>query len=389
MTRDSSDGVRPTRRSFLRATGGGAVAAGGSAFLSGSATAQKDEDGEDGPAGYLVITYDDGPIEDYELTFQVHQEFDAPGCVAACPGLMEESDEWLDPDQLREMYNAGWEVMSHTLDHRALGEVPLTADVVEGDTEIAVDSTVHGRYEGDPIVLFDAEGTETEATVVGRRGSGDEQYLELEEPIDISLSAENGARVRYTDEFTHEILAESKARLEGIVGENQVTGFVYPYERHDGLAAEIVPEYYEATSRAHAGNGLNPTYPGVDPFTLTRNYYEEDRMDEDEIAAFLDQIANEPDFGILGAHSHYETLTEERVATTLEMAEERDIEVVTLQEALDTFGIVEAPERAVETEDADGGDAEGTEGAEDTDEEKEGSPGLFERIVAFFRSLVD
>lgn len=385
MTRTSRDGL--PRRSFLRTTAGAAVA--GSALLSGSASAQTDADE---PAGYLVITYDDGPIEDYELTFQVHQEYDVPGCVAACPGLMEsdDADDWLHPDQLREMYDAGWEVMSHTVDHRAVGEVPLAGDVEEGDVEIPVESTLHGRFEGDPLALFDDEGTETEAIVTGRGGSGDGQYLELEEPIDVALAAANGARVRYSDEFTREILADSQAQLEEIVGEGQVTGFVYPYERHDGLAEELVPEYYEVTPRAHRGNGLNPTYAGVDPFTLSRNYYEEDRMSEAEIAEFLDQVANEPDFGILGAHSHYDTVTEERIATTIEMALERDIEIVTLQEALDTFGIVEAPERDEGSIDdgTDDSDAEDDGDPDDGDpDEDDESMGLLDRIVSFFRSL--
>jgi hypothetical protein len=391
MTRPSRAGL--PRRSFLRTTAGAAVA--GSLLVSGSTPAAADEDE---PAGYLVITYDDGPIEDYELTFQVHQEYGVPGCVAACPGLMDsdDSDDWLHPDQLREMYDAGWEVMSHTVDHRAVGEIPITENVTEGDVEIPVASNLHGRIEGDPIVLFDDDGNRTEATVAGRGGSGDGQYIELQEPIDVSLSPENDARERYTDEFTERILADSQARLEEIVGDGQVTGFIYPYERHDGLAEELVPEYYETTPRAHQGNGLNPTYAGVDPFTISREYYEEDRMTEEEIAEFLDQVANEPDFGILGAHSHYDTVTEERIATTIEMALERDIEIVTLQEALDTFGVVEAPERTERDADETSGtdDDEDDEDADtdpdaDEDEDEEESEGLFDRILSLFRSLFD
>lgn len=383
MTRISGHGVRPTRRSFLRAAGVGAGAVGGSALFSRPSTAREE------PSGYLVFTYDDGTIEDYEKTFRVHQEYDAPACLAASPGRLGSSEDWLDSDQLQEMYDAGWEVMSHTIEHRAIGEIRITEDVQAGDTEVAVAAHRHGRFPGDPIVLLDDDDNAVEAVVAGRGGSGDDQYLELEEPIDASISGAD-CYVRYTDEFTHEILSESKARLEAIVGEGQVTGFVYPYERHDGLASEIVPEYYEATPRAFTGNGLNPTRVS-DPFTISREYYEEDRMDEDGLARFLDRVANEPDFGILASHSSYDTLTEERIATAIEMARERDIEIVTLQEALDTFGVVEAPDRSVEVADTDvdeevDPDDDGSAKGEDEEEEPKG---LFDRVVAFIRSLFD
>lgn len=380
MTRISGHGVRPTRRSFLRAAGIGAAAIGSSALFSEPSSAQEE------PSGYLVFTYDDGTIEDYEKTFRIHREYDAPACLAASPGRLGASNDWLDADQLREMYDAGWEVMSHTIEHRAIGEIRITEDVEVGDTEIAVAAHRHGRYPGDPIALLDADGNVAEAVVVGRGGSGDDQYLELEEPIDADVSGPD-CYVRYTDEFTREILAESKARLEEIVGEGQVTGFVYPYERHDGLAAEIVPEYYETTPRAFMGDGLNPTHVS-DPFTISRQYFEEGRMDEDELAQFLDQVANEPDFGILASHSSYDTLTEERIATAIEMARERNIEIVTLQEALDTFGVVEAPDRSVEVADTNA-DADEEQDPEEKKEEEEESLGLFDRIVAFIRSLFD
>ncbi|WP_449289503.1 polysaccharide deacetylase family protein [Natronococcus jeotgali] len=64
--------------------------------------------------GMLVFTYDDSPLEDYTLAYEVHQEYGAPGCTAACPGLMEERDAYLDPAQLREMQDDGWGVLSHT-----------------------------------------------------------------------------------------------------------------------------------------------------------------------------------------------------------------------------------------------------------------------------------
>jgi hypothetical protein len=381
MTRISRGALR--RRSFLRTTAG-AVAA-GAALLSGSASAQTDEDDE--PAGYLSIVYDDSPAEDYEM-FQVHQEYDAPGCIAACPGLMGSSDDWLTDEQLEETYDAGWEVMSHTLEHRALGEIPLVEDVEDGDTVIYPESNLLGRFEGDPLLVFDDE-SEVEATVADDGEDDQGPYIELEEPIDESFDAEE-ARVRYTDEFTERILADSQEQLEGIVGEGQVTGFVYTYERADGLVGELVPEYYEATPRADMV-GLNPEHD-PEPYDLSRRYMETDHMTEEEIEEFLDTVASEPDYGILAGHSQFDTMTTERIDFVLQEAEARDIEVVTVQEALDEFGVVEAPERterdADETSETDD-DEDGEDADTDPDADEDESEGLFDRILSLFRSLFD
>lgn len=365
---------RSGRRSFIRAIGAGAATIGVSGL---SATAGAQDEGDE-PAGYLSITYDDGPAEDYEM-YQIHRRYDAPGCIAACPGLINSSSEWLSSGRLLEMSDAGWEVMSHTVDHRALGEVPIARDIEAGDTRIYPEVAVHGRFEGDPIVVFDETGTEAEATVAGRGEDGTGSYIELEEGIAEGFTAASATRVRYTEEFLREILADSQSRLEGYVGEGQVTNFIYPYERDDGLVSELVPEYYAATPQQD-GVGLNPEHR-PDPYGLGRRYMETDRMDEAEIETFLDNVAEEPDYGILAGHSQYDTLPPERVDFVLEQARQRNIEVVTVQEALEIFGVTDAPEPRV------GGNESGEEEAPGREPSEEDSMGILDRIIAFFRSL--
>lgn len=378
MTRTT--GSHSGRRSFMRTIGAGAAVIGVSGLLSGTGAAQDDEEEGDEPAGYLSIIYDDSPIEDFEM-FHVHEEYNAPGCVAACPGLMNSSGDWLSTGHLQEMHEEGWEVMSHTIDHRALGEIPIAQDIEEGDDRIYPEVNRHGKFEGDPLVVFD-EDSETEATVAGRGEDDTGQYIELDEPISESFTAAYTTRVRYTDEFTEGIIADSQAQLEGMVGEGQVTGWIYTYERADGLVGELVPEYYDSAPRRDGAGGLNPEYK-PDPHGLSRRYMETDHMDEAEIETFLDNVANEPDYGILAGHSQYDTMTTERIEFVLDQAQQRDIEVVTVQEALDIFGVVDAPDR---TGDADEESNDADENGDETDTDGE-SMGIFDRIVAFFRSL--
>ncbi|ADJ13716.1 polysaccharide deacetylase [Halalkalicoccus jeotgali B3] len=359
----------------MRAIGAGAATIGVSG-LSGTAGAQEDAE----PAGYLSLIYDDGPVEDYEM-YRVHQQYGVPGCTAACPGLLNSSENWLSSGQVLEMSDNGWEFMSHTIRHRALGEIPIVEDIATGDTRIYPEATLHGRFEGDPIVVFDEE-LEAEATVAGNGEDDTGPYIELESGIDESFTAGSDTRVRYTEEFLRQILTESKAGLEEYVREDQVTNLIYPYERDDGLVSELAPEYYVATP-TRDGVGLNPEY-NPDPYGLGRRYMETDRMTESDIETFLDNVAEEPDYGILAGHSEYDTLPPERVDFVLQQAQERNIQVVTVQEALDIFGVAPEPERNVGGNDSEPNNEPAGGGNVEEDEE---SMGFIQRILAFFRSL--
>ena len=411
-------GTRTTRRRFVRATGLGAAGFGVGVGLTGGS---RPTTAADDPAGLLVLVYDDSPAEDYSKAYPVHREYDVPGCIAACPGLMEGgSDEWLLPGHLRAMHADGWEVMSHTLEHRLLGEVPLEGSVDAGETRIPVRSDLQGRFPGEPLVFIDGDDR-IEATVSGReRENDDERYLLLDSGIEESVSSD--AVVRYTDAFTEEVLSESRSILEGWLSEEggAVNGYVHTYDWVEGVG-NIVPSYYDAIPNGRPGRGpLNQEFD-PDPLSLTRGYMETDSMDDDRVLAVLDTVATDPDFGILAGHTNHETLPEERIRFVIEEAIERDIAVVTLQEALHRLGVLEAPderiragidvefgaEEATPMPDEDDGevdDGEVDEGDEedevdegdddDVDDEDGATPdddeetqSLWQRIVEFLRSL--
>ncbi|WP_331235593.1 polysaccharide deacetylase family protein [Natronorarus salvus] len=418
-------GANSTRRTFLKATGAGAAAVGASALL--PATAMADDDDDEDYDGLLVFVYDDSPAEDYSKTYRVHREYDVPGCVAALPGLMEGgTSDWLLPGHMQAMHQDGWEFMSHTLIHRDLGEVPVLESVEAGETEIPVRSNLAGRFEGDPIVFIDGDN-EVEATVAGRRDGGGEdeeddgyddledeeeadetRYLILEEGLEEDISSD--AVVRYTDEFTEQILSESQEMLEGWLEDQGgvVNGYVHTYDRTEGVQ-NFVPQFYDSNPNARPGRGgLNPEHE-PDPLSLHRAYFETDYMEDDELLDFLDSVAGEPDFGILAGHSHFSTLPEERIQFAIEAALERNIKIVTMQEAMHRLGVWEVQDEQIRasmeddgddgTPDGDDGDANGDDdvgaaGADDDDGDDTGdvdeggeSLGLLDRILAFLRSL--
>ena len=329
-----SERLSTNRRSVLRGAGVGAVAIATSSFIPSAVAEEPDE-----LAGKVVFIYDDSPREDYTKAFPVHQEYGVPGCAAVCPGLIGTTSAWLRPDELEEMYDAGWEVMSHSLIHRALGEIPVLGDIEADDSKIHVDSNLHGTHAGDPIVIFDGSNEAT-ATVVGRSEEDDEDYILLEEPIGTAFEAGDGTQtwVRYTDEFTQEILEESKQKIEDW-GFGPVTAYVHTYNRYDGYVSEVAPEYYDTIPNRRR-DPLNPTFE-PDPFELGRVNFEDNKLDQSELIDMLDLVANEPYFGIIYGHSNYDAFTQDRIAKTIELCQERNIEIVTLQSALAGVGVLD------------------------------------------------
>ncbi|MFU8869382.1 polysaccharide deacetylase family protein [Natronococcus sp.] len=318
------------RRNFL--TVAGATAAGSAAAVYGGVQPDYDIEAIDDSEGMVVFTYDDSPIEDYTLTYEVHREYDVPGCVAACPGWMAESDEFLEPAQLAEMHETGWGVMSHTYRHRALGYITLIEEVEEGDDRIYVDINRHGDVAGDPLVVFDEENR-AEGTVAGQGSESGREYIDLEEPLTESIDV--SGYVRYSEAFIREILEKTDEQLEA--WRLDVTGFVYPYGRYHGVAEDVVRDHYEAVANHRYGGGHNEL-EGLDPTTMRRMYVETDTASEDDIDEFMDTAAEEDVLSIVGGHSQFDTLTEDRIRYTIEAALERDLAIVTLDEA---FAVLE------------------------------------------------
>ena len=309
----------------------------------------------------MVFVYDDGYVEDYTQTFTIHQKFDAPACAAIPSTALGRSEEFLSEEQLREMADAGWEVMSHATSHEALGPVTVTEPVEPGDTRLYVDSTVLGRTPNDAEILQGDERVVRKVTGDGEDETGG--YLTLDSAVEQSFSA-GETRVRFTEEVVRRALKESKDSLEqrGF----DVTNFVYPYGRYDQRTKSIVEEHYNAVANAHPG-GLN-TAAALDPYELRREYFHTGTMSEDELGEYMDRVASRNTLGLLGGHIRNEELTGERVQLAIEMAQERNLEIVTLQQALEDFGVYEptatptsspSPTSSTEPSDA-GGTSEST-----------------------------
>ncbi|MDG5758512.1 polysaccharide deacetylase family protein [Natronococcus sp. A-GB1] len=298
-------------------------------------TDEQEEETEDVPdidGGAVVFTYDDGPMEDYEQAFPVHQEFDAPasaGIVTEWVGREDFNDnDWMDVEHLEELAEAGWEINSHTTAHTALGEFELVEDVEPDDTRVYPEERNHGFH-----LEYDIEITDGENSVVRTVVASDSDeiggYLEFDEPIGESFAAGETVE-RYPEELMHEFLGDSKAQLEEWGFE--VDTLLAPYDVCDEWTIEFASEYYDGIANVNPGSMLNDREE-FDPFDTHRDYFIE-FTDPLDIQEQLDEVAAQDAIGIVGAHTFKDEVDEDGIREMLEWVEERDLTVITLTDAI-------------------------------------------------------
>lgn len=282
--------------------------------------------------GVVAFVYHDGPIQDYTQAYPAHEAFDVPATV--CPvtrwiGREYGAAERLGTDHLAELHDAGWEIASHTADHATLGAFELVRDAEPSATKIYPESYRHGHHDGYEVAITDGEETITR-TVAGYGSDRDGQmYVELEEPLERTCTRES-AVVRWPEERMHDTLASSKRALTELGYD--VDTLLAPYDKFGEYAMEFVPEYYDFVANASSAKPRINDPGSYDPYETRHRYFIE-YTDRTAVQADLDRIASKGAFGVFGAHTFDEKVTEDRIRETLEWIDERDIEVMTFREA--------------------------------------------------------
>lgn len=310
--------------------------------------------------GRVVFVYDDSWREDWTDTFPVHQEEGVPACCAAVVDYVDTS--WgLLPEHLREMEAEGWEIMSHTTGHVAVGNLYLTAPAEPDDERVYLDGSFLGDYEGDDIVISDGDRT-VENVVAGGNRDDTGIYLDLAEPVGDAFDA-GTAFARFADDRIRDEVVGSKDALEEMGVD--VDAFVSPFGRSDGFVDELVREHYGAFAN-RGGNGLN-SLERLDSYELGRSSIDGQSAGRADIEQFFNTVAADDRLGIVVGHSQFDETTPERVRYAIREAKARNLEVVTLREALSDVGVRSSgteseAETGTDDSEAESGELESAEG---------------------------
>ena len=281
--------------------------------------------------GRLALVFDDGYIEDYEDIYPVLDERGVPACQAIVPGWLGD-DGHLTAEQLGELADAGWEVVAHGRRHRYMQAHGLAEDAAAGDRRLRLagghvfPGEDHGLYPGDAFEVTDGERTETRA-LAGK--DDDEPVVELDDPLSAEFAADETV-VRPTAAQIRDEVVGVRGKFEGLGYEP--TTFALPYDAGDARVWRAVADEYDALVDASVRSLPNP--PGTPPLSLSRYYLETSHMRMVEIEAYLDEVAAGGGLGILAGHTAWETVPSERVATVVDAARGRDIEVTTVRDAV-------------------------------------------------------
>ena len=312
------------RRSYLRAAGAGISVA---TMGVGSAAATGDN-------GQVVFIYDDSAKTDYSVAFPVHQDEGVPACSAAIAAsvIPDRPDSmFIGPSKLNEMDDAGWEIMSHSLFHRYLGEQQITHDIAPDDTRIYLPSKIFGNLKNFKIRISDG-ANKTIAVTVGAGADENGTYVKLKDAIGEAYSVADGTTVRYPDNQIKDTLSRSKTMLKK-KGISNVSNFVYPYGAHESYIVSILPDYFDGVGNFYDGSGLNPRN-GFDPYRTNRREFSRNSMSNSDLKTYFDKVANSNKLGVLGGHTYYDSFDADRIRTAIQMAKDRNIEIVTLRQAI-------------------------------------------------------
>lgn len=294
----------------------------------------------------IVLSYDDTPKQDYTKLFELHKALGIPAELGVWLNKLSyyngvESDLTL--DELNEMVEFGFDLVSHTTFHTSLGDASLLIRVNAGDIKIR--TNINGTFlhspnlSNDYIIESDDAAEHVRIESVGSDASG--SFIKLSKPLQNSYPPYS--KLKVTEEIFEEEVIFSKHELENLG--YKINHISYPY----GLVSEENINRLEgagfSTGRLAIPKRNWDNYDYL-YFNTLNNVYQLNSLDFayadiDYIESILKKSRNEKNIMlILFSHSWDNNFTAEKLIAVYNLAKEYGYNFTTRDKALKNSCII-------------------------------------------------
>lgn len=299
------------------------------------------------PKPMLVISYDDGPLQDYTVAFPIHKQYGVPGELSITSGAI--TGEYnpftfgavMSIEQIREMRDWGFEIAGHGQSHMRLGSGSVASPASSGSTEIypSVDPSTQQQNFPYKVYLWNRNsGVEETVTITGLTADG--KGYTLETPL------ENGFPVNYTFYSMHEetLDKEIKGCFDDLLEMGiPATHYSYPYNDSSFYSRRVIKKYFNSArqgflSTLATNNIILPNNSGtpINMYNITSHAQLAGKTTT-YIDGLLDDLVATNGFAMTFEHT-WATFYPERLEYIFQQCELKGVEVTTRSKALERFG---------------------------------------------------
>jgi len=293
----------------------------------------------------LTYSFDDGHISTYTLAFPILNQHNQVGTVNVVSNWVRWTNR-VNPNQLLEMQNAGWEICSHSKTHCHFSKIPQTYndDVLLGWTKtIGAAYTYQTNYTYDelPFVLQDGNILEQKNSIEEVDTTPGSYYFDSVNSL-VYVHTTNGS-----SPVDHEMRCDSVQReleMSKIELTNMglnVQNFIVPYSDWNEERRNLVMQYYNSVGAGYHNGYLNDIPPDDFYWLARRPIYNTTTLEE--VKSWIEEAIVENKwlilmFHIIGESEYYLSWSEENLEALAKWVNNQDILVVTQQEGIELAG---------------------------------------------------
>lgn len=285
---------------------------------------------------FIIISYDDGPIQDYTKAFPIHKKHNIPAetnVITSCINKV----NFLSIAQLKELNNNGWEINSHSHFHLFYNSRPIN------NTKIG-SKKIHGPFMY-KLKNFDFSKNSINCNIIEKntietiriigieKTDKDIYYAIINNPLRNTFS--NTAKIRILEEECQLDFKKSKTILNDLgYKANHLT---YPNNENEKWSQKIASQHFKS-ARSGPKNNINDPY-NLDTHNLSAFPFDNNTLNDSQLEYILDKTKDCKGICILFHHTFFPDFSEERLELIIKGCKKRNIKISTRTDIFNYYNI--------------------------------------------------